>query len=90
MLGSLRPRTFMQLSGAPGRRCSPSRVRSPLLPDWHAWLQTREPGAGHLLHGRARLASVGKMKWRHTIAPYSWGLQAQWLEFSVRRIAGLP
>lgn len=47
---SLRPGTFTQLSGAPGRRCSPTRVRAALLPDWHAWLQTREPEAGYLLH----------------------------------------
>lgn len=47
---SLRPGTFKQLSGAPGRRCSPTRVRAALLPDWHAWLQTREPETGYLLH----------------------------------------
>lgn len=87
MPGSLRPGTFTQLSGAPGRRCSPMRVRTALLPDWHAWLQTRNPRQGT---SYTRLASVGKMRWRHTVAPCSLGLQVQWLELSVMRIAGLP
>lgn len=62
MLGSLRPRTFMQLSGAPGRRCSPSRVRSPLLPDWHAWLQTREPGQGTSYTGEVSICRKNEME----------------------------